>query len=263
MSLEFDSVSLRLGQTPVLDDIGLSVAQGGQLALIGPSGAGKSSLLQLANTGYAPSRGKARLLDTLPWQLSARQLKALRTRIGTIYQSPPLPARQRVVHAVRAGRLGQMSTLASLTQLLWPHQHQPVADALARVALADKLWMRCDQLSGGQRQRAGIARVLYQAPELMLADEPVSALDPHLAEQTVSLLCADARSRGATLLMSLHSVELALAHFERIVGLRDGRILFDLPRSQVSPALLDQLYRGESAIPLPPAPSRSAAAWPC
>ncbi|MGL6070968.1 phosphonate ABC transporter ATP-binding protein [Craterilacuibacter sp.] len=263
MSLEFDSVSLRLGQTLVLDDIRLSVAQGGQLALIGPSGAGKSSLMQLANTAYVPTRGSVQLLNASPWQLSARQLKALRTRIGTIYQSPPLPARQRVVHAVRAGRLGQMSTLASLAQLLWPHQHQPVVDALAQVALADKLWMRCDQLSGGQRQRAGIARVLYQAPELLLADEPVSALDPHLAEQTVSLLCRDAHRRGATLLMSLHSVELALAHFERIVGLRGGRILFDLPRSQVSPALLDQLYRGDSATPLAPAPLSRAAAWPC
>ena len=91
----------------------------------------------------------------------------------------------------------------------------------------------------------------------------MSALDPHLAEQMVSLLCADARSRGATLLMSLHSVELALAHFERIVGLRDGRILFDLPRSQVSPDLLDQLYRADCATPLSPvAPSR-VVAWRC
>ena len=101
-------------------------------------------------------------------------------------------------------------------------------------------------LSGGERQRVGVARALYQACELVLADEPVSALDPYLAAQTVRVLCEDARARGATLLMSLHSVELALAHFPRIIALRDGRVAFDLPASEVDETRLAALYEGDS-----------------
>src|SRR3546814_2058564 len=98
------------------------------------------------------------------------------------------------------------------------------------------------QLSGGQLQRVGIARVLYQAPEVLLADEPVSAMDPVLAEHTLSVLCRHAREHNVTLVASLHAVDLALAHFSRIIGLRDGQILFDLPTDAVDRERLDQLY---------------------
>jgi phosphonate transport system ATP-binding protein len=106
--------------------------------------------------------------------------------------------------------------------------------ALDRVDLADKLFARCDQLSGGQLQRVGIARVLYQQPDLILADEPVSALDPALALNTIRLLVTEAETRGATLVASLHAVDLALGNFTRIVGVKGGRIAFDLPADQVS-----------------------------
>ena len=109
---------------------------------------------------------------------------------------------------------------------------------------ADKLFQRCDRLSGGQLQRVGIARVLYQQPELILADEPVSALDPALARATIGLLVDEARSRGATLVASLHAVDLALEHFPRIVGVRAGRIAFDRPAAEVTPQMLDALYAG-------------------
>jgi phosphonate transport system ATP-binding protein len=114
--------------------------------------------------------------------------------------------------------------------------------ALARVQLDDKLFARCDQLSGGQLQRVGIARVLYQQAELILADEPVSALDPALSQATVQLLVREAAARKATLVASLHAVDLALANFARIVGVRDGRLAFDLPAAQVSDAQLQALY---------------------
>ncbi|EEG09114.1 phosphonate ABC transporter ATP-binding protein [Pseudogulbenkiania ferrooxidans] len=245
MSLTFERVGLRLGRSTILDDISLALGDGEQAALIGPSGAGKSSLLLLANTVYRPSQGTVSVLGQDPWRCAPRQLQSLQADIGTVYQAPPLPARQRVVNAVAAGRLGRQGTLASLLALLRPHDAAGVAEVLQRVDLADKLWARCDQLSGGQRQRVGIARVLYQAPRLMLADEPVSALDPRLAEETVKRLADDARARGATLLMSLHSVDLALAHFPRIIGLQGGRILFDLPRAEVHGGLIQALYAGE------------------
>jgi len=263
VSLLFDRVSLSLGGSPVLHEISLTLADGEQAALIGPSGAGKTSLLLLANTVLRPNAGQLQLLGQAPWSQSARALRALRRDIGTVYQSPPLPPRQRVVNAVAAGRLGRQPLAASLAQLMLPRDTAAIEAALARVNLGERLWERCDQLSGGQRQRVGIARVLYQTPRLLLADEPVSALDPRLAEQTVRLLTDEARSRGATLLMSLHSVELALAFFPRLIGVRQGRVMFDLPREAVSEAQLAALYADEQ--PNEPRPIAEPLPWqrPC
>ncbi|KMN83522.1 phosphonate ABC transporter [Chromobacterium sp. LK11] len=259
MSLELHGAGLKLGGAAILRDIELRLAAGEQAALIGPSGAGKSSLLLLANTGLRPDAGAVRLLGDDPWRLPRRALRALRARIGSVYQAPPLPPRQRVIHAVAAGRLGHSGELAALRRLLWPDDAAGVAAELERLGLADKLWQRCEQLSGGQRQRVGIARALYQRPELLLADEPVSALDPRLADDSVRLLCEDARARSATLLVSLHSVQLALEHFPRIIGLRDGAVAFDLPREQVDSARLTELYAGDAPEAATETPAAAAA----
>jgi phosphonate transport system ATP-binding protein len=248
VSVSFHGVDLTLSGTAVLRSIDLVLKQGEQAALIGPSGAGKTSLLMTANTLLRPSGGRLELLGETPWAQGTRALRRLRARIGCVYQSPPFPPRQRVVNAVAAGRLGGMGTVEMLWSLLGNRDAAAVAQALERVDLADKLWERCDTLSGGQRQRVGLARVLYQQPGLILADEPVASLDPRLAESSVRLLCAEARAQQATLLMSLHSVELALAHFPRLIGLRDGKVLFDLPRAQVDQALLERLYAGEQNL---------------
>jgi phosphonate transport system ATP-binding protein len=185
-----------------------------------------------------------------------RQRQRLRARIGLVHQSPPLPPRQRVVTAVLAGKIGQWGLGKSLMNLLHPQDIAGARAALARLDLSDKLFAQCQQLSGGQLQRVGIARVLYQAPDVLLADEPVSAMDPVLAEHTLSVLCRHAREHHVTLVASLHAVELALAHFPRIIGLRDGQILFDLPASAVDRELLDRLYANEQLLspPVPPAP---------
>ena len=262
MSLTFERAGLRLGGAEILSDISLALADGEQAALIGPSGAGKSSLLLLANTVYRPSQGTVSVLGRDPWRCTRHELQRLQADIGTVYQTAPLPPRQRVVNAVAAGRLGRQGTLASLLSLLKPHDAVGVSQALQRVDLADKLWARCDQLSGGQRQRVGIARVLYQAPRLLLADEPVSALDPRLAEETVKRLTDDARARRATLLMSLHSVDLALAYFPRLIGLRDGRIVFDLPRAKVNAELIESLYAGETLADGDTAPEEAEPGFP-
>ena len=144
-----------------------------------------------------------------------------------------------------AGKLGQWPAWKSLASLLYPLDVAGARGALERVDLTDKLFVRCDQLSGGQLQRVGIARVLYQQPELILADEPVSALDPTLALATIRLLVSEAEARGATLVASLHAVDLALGNFSRIVGVKAGRIAFDLPASDVSVPLLHELYASE------------------
>ena len=234
-----------------LAGIDLTAQRGEQIALIGPSGAGKTSLLGLLGTAHAPSTGRVELLGSTPKGLAPGELRRLRRRIGTVYQAPPIPGRQRAVTAVLAGRLGRWPTWKALASLLYPQDLAGAHAALTRVDLADKIFQRCDRLSGGQLQRVGIARVLYQQPELVLADEPVSALDPTLARHTVRQLAADATARGATLVASLHAVDLALDCFPRIVGIKAGRLAFDLPASEVTPAMLDALYAGDGAAPAP------------
>lgn len=245
MSFQLDGVGLtHANGFPALADIALQADQGERIALIGPSGAGKTSLLSVLGTALAPTAGKARIFGTpLPAGASA----ALRSRIGTVHQAPPIPGRQRVVTAVLAGKLGQWPAWKSLASLLYPLDVVGARAALDRVDLADKLFARCDQLSGGQLQRVGIARVLYQQPDLILADEPVSALDPTLALNTIRLLVSEAETRGATLVASLHAVDLALGNFTRIVGVKSGRIAFDLPADQVSSPLLHELYASEGS----------------
>ncbi len=246
MSFALDGVGLtHANGFTALSGITLKAARGERIALIGPSGAGKTSLLSVLGTALAPSIGTAEILDFGPFSPSTVASKALRSRIGTVHQAPPLPGRQRVVTAVLAGKLGQWPAWKSLASLIYPLDVPGARAALARVDLADKLFARCDQLSGGQLQRVGIARVLYQQPDLILADEPVSALDPTLALATIRLLIADAEARGATLVASLHAVDLALGNFSRIVGVKAGRIAFDLPAAEVGTPLLHDLYASE------------------
>ena len=230
-----------------LEGIDLAADQGECIALIGPSGAGKTSLLSVLGTALAPTIGTVEILDFGLFSRSTATgaLRALRARIGSVHQAPPIPGRQRVVTAVLAGKLGQWPAWKALASLLYPLDLPGARAALERVDLADKLFARCDQLSGGQLQRVGIARVLYQQPDLILADEPVSALDPALALATIRLLIADATARGATLVASLHAVDLALGNFTRIVGIKAGRIAFDLPSGEVSQDLLHDLYASE------------------
>jgi len=228
-----------------LDSVSLAAAAGERIAVVGPSGAGKTTLLRVLGAALRPTGGRLTLLGAAPWSLAAGELRALRRRIGVVHQAPPLPPRQRVVTAVLAGRLGQWPLWKSAASLVYPCDIAGARAALARLDLGDRLFERCDRISGGQLQRVGLARVLYQRPDLVLADEPVSALDPTLARQAVRVLADDAAARGATLVASLHAVDLALAEFPRIVGVRDGRIAFDLPADAVDAQRLQALYAGE------------------
>lgn len=246
MSLALRGVTLvHADGSPALADLDLHLEQGEQVALIGPSGAGKTSLLRLLATGLRPVAGQLELLGEDPWTLGNRARCQLRARIGLIHQAPPLPARQRVITAVLAGRLGQWSLARSLVSLVHPLDRDGAAAALAPLDLADRLYASCDQLSGGQLQRIGIARALYQRPQLLLADEPVSAMDPLLAGHTLEVLRDAAGRQGTTLVTSLHNVELALQRFPRILGLRAGRLLWDKPASGVSAADLAALYAND------------------
>lgn len=245
MSIELQGAGVRHGQVRALDHVNLRIDAGERVAVIGPSGAGKSSLLHLMATAVQPSSGRLHLLGEQPWALSARARQRLRTRVALVHQAPPLPPRQRVVTAVLAGRLGQWGTLRGLLNLLHPTDVSGARQVLGELGLADKVFVQCGQLSGGQLQRVGIARALYQQAEVLLADEPVSAMDPVLAEHSLGLLNRHARERGVTLVASLHAVDLALAHFPRIIGIRDGQVAFDCAAAAVAQSMLDELYANE------------------
>jgi phosphonate transport system ATP-binding protein len=247
MSLRIDRVGLvhPNGRTG-LAAIDLHIATGERVALIGPSGAGKTTLLRVAAAGLRPASGRVQLLGADPWTLRPGPMKALRSRVGFVHQAPPIPPRLRVVTAVLAGRLGQWSLGRALRSWLMPVDVAGARDALARVGLADRVFDRCDQLSGGQLQRVAVARTLYQAPGLLLADEPVSALDGTTADAVLRELADYSSASGATFVASLHAVDLALRWFPRVVGVRDGAIAFDVPATEVTPERLAALYAGDA-----------------
>lgn len=246
MQLELSRLAVRHPAARVgalaIADVSLRVARGEGVAVIGPSGAGKTTLLHAIACALRPEQGEVRLMGELPWAMPRRELHRLRARLFLAPQTPPLPPRQRVVTAVLAGRLARQGFWPSLRSLLYPRDAEAARTALARFDLADKLYERVDRLSGGERQRVGLARSLVSGAELLLIDEPLSALDPTRARQAIATLLSAAQESGATLIASLHQVETARAHFKRIVGLRDGRVAFDAPAAQVSDAMLRALY---------------------
>ncbi len=229
-----------------VDGVSLAVGRGEPVAFIGPSGAGKTTLFRILNLTLRPTRGTVRLDGIDVATLSGPALRRARMRIGTIYQQHNLVGRLRVVHNVLAGNLGRWSLLTALASLVRPHGVAQAVRALSQVGIPEKLYVRTDELSGGQQQRVAIARVLIQDPDVILADEPVSSVDPTLAVGLVTLLRDISGESRKTLLMNLHSVDLALRHFPRIVGIRDGRVLFDQAPDKVTPELLDELYAGHA-----------------
>jgi phosphonate transport system ATP-binding protein len=232
----------RPGTAPALQPLSIAVGAGEQVAVIGPSGAGKTTLLQLLACALRPAAGRISLDGTDPWTLPRGELQALRGELFLAPQTPPLPPRQRVVTAVLAGRLPQMSLAASLRSLFYPTDIPAAYQALDRFDLGEKLFERVDRLSGGERQRVGLARALLAPARLWLIDEPLSALDPTRSRQAIGTLVDEARARGVTLVATLHQVEVALAHFPRVLGLRDGQLAFDLAPQEITRERLERLY---------------------
>jgi phosphonate transport system ATP-binding protein len=229
------------GSAPALKSVTLAIAPGEQVAVIGPSGAGKTTLLHALACALKPAAGSLALDDINPWQLSVAKLQKVRGRLFLAPQTPPLPPRQRVITAVLAARLPRQSLLASLRSLIYPKHIAEAEAALAHFDLANKLWDRVDRLSGGERQRVGLARALMSQASLWLVDEPLSSLDPSRAALAIESLTQSARERGATLVTTLHQVDVA-TRFARVIGLRGGELQFDLPSSEVTRERLSALY---------------------
>ncbi len=264
LALSLEGVSARhpqarSGSQPALKGLELRIAASEQLAVIGPSGAGKTTLLQLLGCALRPAAGQLQIGERDPWSLAARELRRLRGELFLAPQQPPLPPRQRVVTSVLAGRLPAMGLAESLLSLFYPSDIPGAFDALEKFDLGDKLFQRVDRLSGGERQRVGLARTLLSPARLWLLDEPLAALDPVRSQQAIAVMSQQAAARGATLIATLHQVDVALQYFPRVIGMRDGRIAFDLPTAQVSASRLAQLYQSHESE-LRPAPRTASEA---
>ena len=263
-AIQLVQVARAFGAFHALSEISLTVQPGERVAVIGPSGAGKTTLLRLVNTSLLASAGEVRLLGEDVRQIGSRALRSLRGRIGTVYQQLHLVPQASVLENVLMGRLGRRSALAIAVAAFRRRDREEVAAVLASVGIADKLDERLDRLSGGEQQRVAVARVLYQGPEIVLADEPFSSVDPERSHAVVALLVEAARGRA--LLLSTHQLEPVLPHFPRVVGLRGGRVLFDKRREDVTAEDLALLYQPEAATrsnePRSILPARVAARHP-
>ena len=243
-AFHLDAVTCRFGDLTAVDSASLEVARGERLALIGPSGSGKTTLLRAMNTMRAPDSGEISVFGEDVSTFTPARLRQLRTRIAFIPQNLGLVPNLRVVQNVILGAGGKRGTWRSLRDLLFPANDdaEAIHEILERVGIEEKLYQRTDRLSGGQQQRVAIARALFQAPEVILADEPVSSVDPARARDTVRLLCELSQERNFTLVMSLHNLTLAREFFPRLVGLRSGKIAFDEAPDALQQATLEQLY---------------------
>ncbi len=240
-----EGLTKRYGERIALAPLTLTIERGEAIAIVGPSGSGKTTLLHLLAGSLHANGGEVRVLGD-PIE-AIRSRRALSQRVGVVHQQFDLVPGLSVMHNVLAGHLGRWGLARSLASLVWPRDVASASAALERVGLGERLRERTGRLSGGEQQRVALARLLVQRPHALLADEPVSSLDPARAEALVRLLVEMAREGEHTLVASLHSVQLALGHFDRIIALRAGELLFDRPAAEVAPEDLELLYALEAS----------------
>lgn len=232
------------GGTLALERVDLDIAAGEFVALIGPSGAGKSSLLRCVNGLVEPTAGGVEVDGQRVTGATGEALRRIRARIGFVFQQFHLLKRLSVLENALIGRLTHVPHARSLVGWFPAADIAKAETTLARVGLGGLRDRRADTLSGGQQQRVAIARALLQEPRVLLADEPMASLDPALASTVMELLESINREDGITVVTSLHVLELARAYGRRVIGLRDGRVVYDGPPEQLSAAAAARIFSG-------------------
>lgn len=249
-AIEIRNVSFNYSKKKVLNSIDLAIEEKEIVALVGPSGVGKSTLLRCINHLIRPTAGDIKIFGESIMMADRTALRKIRTKIGVIFQQFNLFDRQKVIDNVLLGRLGYLDTWRGL--LFFPklvysaEDYQLALTSLAEVGLEEYPQKRVFNLSGGQKQRVAIARALTQQPQIILADEPVSNLDPYLAEEIMKLLITLARKKKITIIASLHSLEIAKKFSDRIIGMSKGKIVYDGIPTKVNPNIIKRIYGKES-----------------
>ncbi|MBM3838818.1 MAG: phosphonate ABC transporter ATP-binding protein [Verrucomicrobia bacterium] len=256
--IEYVQVRFQRG-TPVLSIDRLEIERGERVAVIGPSGAGKSTLLRSIKGYLRPAQGKLEVMGSNLLTVRPEERRAINRRIALIYQQFHLAPRLTVLQNVLCGRLGLTSRWRSLLGFFKPEDLRTAWAAICEVGLQNQVHQRADTLSGGEKQRVAVARAVAQQPSIILADEPVSSLDPAWAEDVLDLIGAVQQHHEATLVMSLHQPHLARRYASRIIGLRQGRVVLDDSPAALTDANLEELYRGDDLIPINSATAKARA----
>lgn len=241
--IEMHDVSVTYpGGVRALSGVSARFSPGEFVVIVGLSGAGKSTLLRTLNGLVKPTAGDVTLFGESLVSSSPAQLRRLRRDVGMIFQTFHVVKRATVLHNVLAGRVAHTSPWRTFFGL-WSRRDVEVAwSCLKRVGVAEKAYVRADRLSGGQQQRVGIARALAQEPKVLLADEPVASLDPRTARAIMRDLKKIQQDEGLLTIVNLHSIELAHEFADRIIGLRDGRVVFDGRAGDMDPEMLAEIY---------------------
>ena len=237
-AVELSSVRKVYGEdTVALEEVSLSIEEGEFVVLLGPSGAGKSTLLRILNGLTPPTEGTVEIMGTDPTARSGET-------IGTVFQMHYLIESMSAYRNALTGALGRTGTLRSIFTLNDRDSKRAALEALDTVGLFDEATQRAGSMSGGQKQRVGIARALVQNPDLLLADEPVSSLDPKAARDVMGYLKQAAEERNLTTVTSLHQVNIAREFGDRFIGIRDGEVIFDGDGDDLTMEVVDEIYYG-------------------
>ena len=228
-----------------LDDVNLEIEQGEFVAVIGLSGAGKSTLIRTVNKMIDVTSGTVTVNGTDVSKLQGKELRKFRRKIGMVFQQFNLVNRTSVINNVLVARVADMSLFRTLFGLYSKEDKLAALEALDKVGILDKAYIRADQLSGGQQQRVALARTLAQNPEIILADEPVAALDPVMADVVMSDFLRINKEMKITVIINIHHVDLALQYADRVIGIQAGKVVFDGPTSKVTNDILKQIYGRE------------------
>ena len=230
-----------------LKNINLEIEQGEFVSIIGLSGAGKSTLIRTINRMIEITEGTLTVDGTNVSSLKGKSLRKFRrNKVGMIFQSFNLVTRTTVIKNVLTSIVPDIPFVRSLFGIYTKEEKLHALEALDKVGIVDKAFIRADQLSGGQQQRVALARTLAQNPEIILADEPVAALDPITAKRVMEDFRKINQDLNISILLNIHHVELALEYADRIIGIRDGDIVYDGPSSQVTKEVLDLIYKGKA-----------------
>ncbi|SMC27032.1 phosphonate transport system ATP-binding protein [Clostridium acidisoli DSM 12555] len=226
----------------VLNNVSFNVEKGEFVVIIGPSGAGKSTILRCINSLIKPSKGEIVLEDKVINQIKGGKIREVRRKIGMVFQNYNLVYRLTVMQNVMHGRLGYTSGISGIFGSYLEEDKRKAIELLDKVGLVNYMYKRASELSGGQKQRVGIVRALMQEPALLLCDEPIASLDPSSSKIIMDLIRDSVRERKIACIVNLHQVEVAKEYADRIIGIKNGEVVFDGVPSLLNDKIIENIY---------------------